>query len=182
VSDARAHEVPLAANPRPSSEVALRNAIVILMVFATSSAMFAGLFLYTGATAIEMGGIATFFGMLEGLVAIVLLVASAVVYLILSAIRRRNGVHRSQRERLVSALSVSQLVDCRLSSGPERGYPSAVTLDTPGASVAAADSPPSHPTMVDPLIRAVRSRQFARFLPAFDAGSALDSDRAGLAE
>lgn len=94
MSDARAHEVPLAANPRPSSEVALRNAIVILMVFATSSAMFAGLFLYTGATAIEMGGIATFFGMLEGLVAIVLLVASAVVYLILSAIRRRNGVHR----------------------------------------------------------------------------------------
>ncbi len=92
--DTPAHEVPLVASSRPSSEVALRNAIVILMVFATSSAVFAGLFLYTGATAIEMGGIATFFGMLGGLVAIVLLVASAVVYLILSVIRRRNGVHR----------------------------------------------------------------------------------------
>lgn len=92
--DTPAHEVPLAASSRPSSEIALHNVIVILMVFATASAVFAGLFLYTGATAIEMGGITTFFGMLAALAAIVLLVESAVLYLILSAIRRRNRVHR----------------------------------------------------------------------------------------
>lgn len=85
-------------------------------------------------------------------------------------------------------LSVSQLVDCRSSSSPERGYLSAVTPDTPDASVAVADSPAFRltladpPSLADPLTLVAHRQQFARFRRAFDAGSAFGSDRAGRGE
>lgn len=89
--DMSAHESRPAAGSRPIFQASPRNPAMSLFILGAIAGAGAALLLYSGVNAIDMGGIAVLFGIGLALVAIFLLVASGVFYLLRSAFERRNA-------------------------------------------------------------------------------------------
>lgn len=93
MSDVEAHESLPAGASRPVFQARLRILAMVLLVLGALAGAWAGVFLYIGATAIEMGGIATIFGIGLAIIAVVLLSAGGIAALIGAAIKWRNARH-----------------------------------------------------------------------------------------